>query len=525
MSSWKKDDEEVKKNRTLQNKSDVNDQSLESIAESTELEVKTTDVSEQVHEISKSGNEDVSAYFEHEGGVVSRLHKTQMSKYKGHIVIAVTAVLFIALLSFFFIKDSDEAIVQAETAVGNVYFNDEQSFLKENIRQEDFELARQVVNNLTWRRRKPYLEELEMAQAKFDALTRLNGVFQSEERLVNGNQQVLLEDLVLVSDVTKDYVKELIKSRNATEEDDMWDVIHAYQNYAMESLSQIDLMKERLAALPNEVGNRAALTKVVDQVVELEAVFQPLAKHPQMSEVNQLFQEYANTIGQVFVAGAEFGDYEAALIEAMYDSKVLAKSLVGTPYDRSPLIALTFDDGPNDVFTPQLLDVLARHDVKATFFVMGAYVDDFPEVSRRIVAEGHTIANHTYSHPDLSKSTDEEVLQQMQWAQESINDVTGVWPDLYRLPFGAGGKRVIDLLPEMTSILWNIDSYDWESSDVDVIYETITNQLHHHSLLLMHDTHQATPDTIDRLIPYLKEQGYAFVSPEALDFDMRYFAE
>lgn len=546
MSSTNKGEQEVKKDLALQDEADVKNQEFEKTTESAEVECNDTTFTERVQVDSTSENEaevgellfvdaitndkaasvgNIPSDSDHKVERATRSTKGNPQKYLVHAVIAVVAVLLIALLSFFFIKDSEEAIAQAQAAVQNLYLNEEETFLKEGIRQEDFDLARKAVNDLTWRQRKPYLEGLDTAQAKFNSLTRLNEVYQSEEWLINGSQKVSQEELVLVSEVSEEDVKALITPINAFEADVMWDTIHSYQDYAIESLKQIELAKESMATLPKEVENRAALAEVVDQVVKLETDIQPLAKHPQMSEVNQLFQEYANTVGQVFVAGAELGEYDPALIEAIYDSKVLARSLVGTAYDRSPLIALTFDDGPNDVYTPQLLDILAKHEVKATFFVMGAYVDDFPEIARRIVAEGHTIANHTYSHPDLSKSTDEEVLLQMEWAQESIEDATGISPDLYRLPFGAGGKRVVDLLPEMTSILWNIDSYDWESGDVEVIYDTIMNQLQHHSLLLMHDTHQATPDTIDRLIPHLKEQGYSFVSPEALDFEMRYFAE
>lgn len=211
--------------------------------------------------------------------------------------------------------------------------------------------------------------------------------------------------------------------------------------------------------------------------------------------------------------------------DEVYWTDTLVDYFEGPAVGEERLIALTFDDGPNDEFTPQLLDILAKHEVKATFFVMGAYVDEFPDVARRIVAEGHTIANHTYNHPDLSTVSDDEVLKQFIWTQESIEDVTGVWPDLYRLPFGAGGERVVDLMGNMTSILWNIDSMDWYYQDTTLTYNHIMANLQPSSLLLMHDTHQATPDVIDLLIPVLKERGYHFVSPTEVGFDLRYYAE
>lgn len=543
MSSSNKRDHEVKKNLDFETVSEFKDQAIEPETVSVEVESNSSSISggfqaadveedelvfldasmDEKKEIATDTPSKSDSDLEVE--VVTRSSKSKPLNYMVHAVIAVAAVLLLVLLSFLFIKDSEESIAQAQTAVQNIYLDEERVFLKEDIRQEDFDLARKVVNELTWRQRKPYLEELDAAQDKYETLSQMNQFYQTEQMLINGNQQIPYEELVLAPEVSEESVKARITSMNEVEEDAMWVAIRSYHDHVIESLNQIELVKEHIAALPKDVTNRGALTDVVNQVVEVESIVQPLAKHPQMGEVNHAFQAYANTIGQIFVAGGELGDYEPTLVESIYESEVLSKSLIGTPYDRSPLIALTFDDGPNDVYTPQLLDVLAKHDVKATFFVMGAYVDEYPEVARRIVEEGHIIANHTYSHPDLSTSTDEEVLLQFEWAQESIEDATGIIPDMYRLPFGAGGKRVIDLMSDMTSILWNIDSYDWEIGDVDVIYETIMNQLQHHSLLLMHDTHQATPDTIDRLIPILKEQGYSFVRPDTLDFDMRYFAE
>jgi len=156
---------------------------------------------------------------------------------------------------------------------------------------------------------------------------------------------------------------------------------------------------------------------------------------------------------------------------------------------------------------------------------MGAYVDEYPEVARRIVNEGHMIGNHTYNHPDLSTLEAEDVLTQFLWTQESIEDVTGIWPTVYRLPFGAGGKRVIDIMESMTSILWNIDSMDWHYHDTELTYNHIMANLQKDSLLLMHDTHQATPDVIDLLIPVLKDLGYQFVFADEVSFSLRYFAE
>lgn len=176
-------------------------------------------------------------------------------------------------------------------------------------------------------------------------------------------------------------------------------------------------------------------------------------------------------------------------------------------------------------YTPQILDILAEYDIKATFFVYGAYVDENPEMARRIVEEGHILGNHSYSHPDFSQISDEEVLQQIEWTQESIYDATGYEAFLYRMPFGAGGPRVVNLLSDYTSIIWNLDSLDWHLQDANAIYENVMANMSNDALILMHDTGQYTVDAVARFVPELVERGYEFVSPMEMDFQHRFFAE
>ena len=161
--------------------------------------------------------------------------------------------------------------------------------------------------------------------------------------------------------------------------------------------------------------------------------------------------------------------------------------------------------------------------MKGTFFVIGASVDTYPELAKQIVDEGHQIANHTYSHPDLAKLSDSEVLREIQQTQDAIFNATGATPELYRLPYGSGGARVVRLLKPLTSIIWNVDSEDWQSKDKELIVEQVLMHLQPQSLLLMHDTHHATAPALDELIPLLKERGYRFVFPQEVDFDYHYY--
>lgn len=258
---------------------------------------------------------------------------------------------------------------------------------------------------------------------------------------------------------------------------------------------------------------------------ELETTHRLMAYHPQGQAVMDQIEEAAVDMANLMWEAHANGRLSQEDYDQINQCQTIMQYLANTEIDQRRLISLTFDDGPNQEFTPQLLDLLKEHQVTATFFVMGAYVDDHPEIAKRIVDEGHLIGNHTYSHPRLSDSTDEEVIQQLEWAQESIMDATGVDTDLFRMPFGAGGRRVVQLASDWTSIIWNLDSMDWALQDKQAILDRIYERLEPQTLLLMHDTHQATIDVMRELIPELKERGYQFVGPTEVGFDHRYFEE
>lgn len=274
-----------------------------------------------------------------------------------------------------------------------------------------------------------------------------------------------------------------------------------------------------------QVSDRSDLNHAVGVVNEIEAAYQRVGSHPLVENVSDDYENYLDGLSSFIIDEFEYDFYEEDLLEAMYSNPSLKERFVATPMDPGPLVSLTFDDGPNEEYTTQVLDILDKHGIQGTFFVMGAYVDENPHIAREIVDRGHIIANHTYNHYDLATLSEEEIDIQIDWTQDSIYDATGVWPDLYRLPFGSGGERVVTHLSDMTSIMWNTDSMDWALQDAYLITDHVLNNLYNHTVLLMHDTSQPTVDALDALIPILKEKGYRFVSPTSLDFYMRHFPE
>jgi peptidoglycan/xylan/chitin deacetylase (PgdA/CDA1 family) len=127
-------------------------------------------------------------------------------------------------------------------------------------------------------------------------------------------------------------------------------------------------------------------------------------------------------------------------------------------------LALTFDDGPNDAATPQLLDALAQHHVKATFFMMGSYALMCPDLVRRVCSEGHVIGNHTMDHPRLPLQPERRIRAQLRDCTSVLEDLTGKAVRLFRPPFGARRPAVLQIARELglVPVMWNVTGYDWD---------------------------------------------------------------
>lgn len=172
-----------------------------------------------------------------------------------------------------------------------------------------------------------------------------------------------------------------------------------------------------------------------------------------------------------------------------------------------PYIALTFDDGPNATLTPKLLDLLAARHLKATFFVVGQNAADHPDILKRAVREGHEIANHSWSHPNLGKMSDEAVRRELQKTDDAITAAIGKRPTLLRPPYGSITARQKKWIHEEFGyriIIWDVDPLDWKRPGPSVVTARILKETHAGSIVLSHDIHaptiEAMPATFDQLI-------------------------
>ena len=176
-------------------------------------------------------------------------------------------------------------------------------------------------------------------------------------------------------------------------------------------------------------------------------------------------------------------------------------------------VALAFDDGPFG-FTNDILDILAAHDVKATFFIVGIQVEKFPEIARRIVDEGHQVGNHTYSHKLLTKVGKATWTSQIDQASVVIYDATGVHPVIFRPPYRGYDNEIMDYVNEagMTLVLWDVDPYDWKTSSASLVEKRIMKAVQPGSILTLHDLSAGTRKGLDSIIVSLKERGYELVT-------------
>nr|WP_261381632.1 polysaccharide deacetylase family protein [Paenibacillus cremeus] len=183
------------------------------------------------------------------------------------------------------------------------------------------------------------------------------------------------------------------------------------------------------------------------------------------------------------------------------------------------LIALTFDDGPNPVYTPQILDLLAQYQAKATFFVLGKRVKMYPAVAIREVNEGHEIANHTFDHHFLKNYPPERLVEEIRQTQEVIFDITEQMPHVFRPPGGFYNEALLKSMKEdkLTVVMWSWyqDTKDWRKPGTDKIVQTVLGNVHNGDIVLFHDLEgdcSQTVEALKRILPELKKQGYEFVT-------------
>ena len=195
-------------------------------------------------------------------------------------------------------------------------------------------------------------------------------------------------------------------------------------------------------------------------------------------------------------------------------------------------IALTYDDGPNDPHTLRLLEILARQEVHATFFMIGRYVQQRPEIALEVIKAGHVVGNHTFTHPLLTLRSASEIRRELSNCRAALRDSVGEHSNLFRPPFGGRRPAVLHIAQQLglEPVMWNVTGYDWNAPPAAQIERKVAKRIRGGDVILLHDgghkhmgaDRSQTVLATDFLIKRYKAEGYRFVTiPEMMEGRVR----
>jgi len=186
---------------------------------------------------------------------------------------------------------------------------------------------------------------------------------------------------------------------------------------------------------------------------------------------------------------------------------------------KQPVVAMTFDDGPHPSLTPKLLDILKERNIKCTFFLIGQNVKAYPQIVRRMIAEGHEIGAHTYTHCSLTSRSDAQIRSELQRSEEVLMAAANYRPQLIRPPYGAINTRIKQLMFSefgYSTIMWSVDPQDWRRPGVSVVTSRLVTGAQPGAIMLAHDIHPPTLQAMPAMFDQLLAKGYQFVTVSQL---------
>ena len=226
-------------------------------------------------------------------------------------------------------------------------------------------------------------------------------------------------------------------------------------------------------------------------------------------------------MGLTAAAAASMAGYQSIAPTGQWFGRTFAQGMRG-----SKQITLTFDDGPNDPHTLKLLEVLAKHSVRATFFMIGRYVRQRPDIARAVAPAGHVIGNHTFTHPLLIFKSEAQTRTELVDCRQALQDAIGEHSNLFRPPWGGRRPATLRIARDLglRTVMWNVTGYDWSAPPAAAIEKKVARQMRGGDVILLHDGgHRAlgadraqTVIATDNLIRRYKDQGYEFGTVEEI---------
>jgi peptidoglycan/xylan/chitin deacetylase (PgdA/CDA1 family) len=224
-----------------------------------------------------------------------------------------------------------------------------------------------------------------------------------------------------------------------------------------------------------------------------------------------------------FIIGAGLA---AAAVAAGYQSMAPRGQWFGRTFTglrpESRQLALTYDDGPNDPHTFRLLEVLAKHNVRATFFLIGRFAKQRPDIVRELNRAGHVVGNHTFSHPNLIIATAEQTRTELSECEQALSDAVGEHSRLFRPPFGGRRPSTLRIARALglEPVMWSVTGWDWKGKPAEYVERRVVHQVHGGDVILLHDgSHAAfgadrsqSVVATDHLISRYKSEAYEFVT-------------
>lgn len=213
------------------------------------------------------------------------------------------------------------------------------------------------------------------------------------------------------------------------------------------------------------------------------------------------------------------------LIPASSQASAQSKKLPIYSVEKSEKVcALSFDAAWGNEDTQKLIDILNDHKVNATFFVVGQWVDKYPESVKALADNGNEVMNHSSTHPHMTKLSKTEMVEQITSCDEKIEQVTGQKPTLFRAPFGDYDNSVIEAVESINHycIQWDVDSLDWKGYEADKITERVMSKVQPGSIILFHNAALHTPEALPGIIDQLQSQGYKIVPVSQLIYTDNY---